>query len=367
MVLIDGSRLIIEAFARAGADVFVGYPITPANLLYSYAIRRFPAALSAPDEITTVQWLAGFAATGLLPVTATSFPGFALMIESINMAYMMELPLVVVLAQRLGPATGSATAGADGDLLLLRGAISGGHPLPVISINSIEECWNIPPLALAMSAWLRTPVVLLTSKEMIMTQFSFDLASLPEIKPVPRRRRGGDGHYDSYVPGPDLVPDFLPVGNPDFQVRLNASTHDRRGIIQHLVPEALENTARLEQKIYLNLPDYTRFYLDEDNNADTLVVAWGITALAAREAVTHLRNQGKKVSLFTPNTLLPVPEVYFTILARYHRIIIAEENLSGHLRTILFGVQGREGVIGVNSIGKMITPEKIIKAVIGNE
>ncbi len=84
-VLIDGSRLITEAMVRAGVEVFIGYPITPANLLYFYSSQRFPIALAATDEITTLQWMAGFSATGKLPVTATSFPGFALMVESINM------------------------------------------------------------------------------------------------------------------------------------------------------------------------------------------------------------------------------------------------------------------------------------------
>ncbi|MDW7992897.1 MAG: hypothetical protein RMK65_12440, partial [Anaerolineae bacterium] len=107
-VLTDGSRLIAEACVRAGADAYVGYPITPASLIFFYASRRFPIALAAPDEITALQWMAGLAAAGHLPVSATSFPGFALMVESFNMAYMMELPMLVVLAQRLGPATGTA-------------------------------------------------------------------------------------------------------------------------------------------------------------------------------------------------------------------------------------------------------------------
>ncbi|MCL6466051.1 MAG: hypothetical protein K6T77_04745 [candidate division WOR-3 bacterium] len=365
MVLIDGSRLIIESLARAGADVFVGYPITPANLLYRYAIMRFPAALSAPDEITTMQWLCGFSATGLLPVTATSFPGFALMLESINMAYMMELPVVVVLAQRLGPATGSATAGADGDLLLLRGTISGGHPLPVLAVNRLEDCWTIPPLALETAAMLRTPVVILTSKEMVMTQFSFELEKLSEVKPVNRRGCSCDDHYESYAPGDDLVPDFLPVGNSRHQVRLNASTHNRQGIIQHLSAEGLENTARLEKKITLNLSRYTRYHLDEENGADTLIVAWGNAALAAEEALERLRLRGEKVSLLLPNTLLPVPAEYPAIMSRYRRVFVVEENLSGHLRTVLFGTQGRNGVVGVNSLGKMITPEEIVAKVMG--
>ncbi|MEO0086159.1 MAG: hypothetical protein ABIK37_05955 [candidate division WOR-3 bacterium] len=357
--MLDGSRLVIESLARAGADVFVGYPITPANLLYSHSMRRLPSALAAPDEITAAQWLCGFSATGLLPVTATSFPGFALMLESLNMAFMMELPLLVVLAQRLGPATGSATAGADGDLLLLHGAISGGHPLPVISVNSLEDCWNQPPLALAMAAELRTPVVLLSSKEMLMTQFSFEPESLPQIEPVRRRGDTGRRPYEPYAAGPDLVPDFLPVGNPEAQVRLNASTHDSRGIIQHLAPSALENTARLERKIQTNLGRFTSFVLDEQPGADTIVVAWGVTALAAREAVAVLRGRGRKVSLFVPNTLLPVPSEYPAILNRYPRVVIAEENFSGHLCRILFGAAGRKGVVGVNSIGRMIAPAEI--------
>ena len=99
LVLMDGSRLIVEACARAGADTYVGYPITPANLIYAYGSSRFPAVLPAPDEISAAQWMVGLAAAGRLPVSATSFPGLALMVESINMAYMMELPMLIILVQ----------------------------------------------------------------------------------------------------------------------------------------------------------------------------------------------------------------------------------------------------------------------------
>ena len=95
MVLIDGSRVIIESLVKTGAEVFIGYPITPANLLYAYGRQRFPMFIPASDEITALQMAAGFAASGKLPVTATSFPGLALMLESINMAYMMEMPMVI--------------------------------------------------------------------------------------------------------------------------------------------------------------------------------------------------------------------------------------------------------------------------------
>lgn len=179
--LIDGSRLMTEALVRAGADVFIGYPITPANNLYLFSGQRFKTFFAAPDEITTLQWMSGFSTAGKLPVTATSFPGFALMLESINMAYMMELPMVIVLVQRLGPATGTATCGAQGDITLLNGMLSGGYSIPVLSTSEANDCWEMAANAVKTAAELRTPVILLTSKEEVMTQFSFDMDSLKEI------------------------------------------------------------------------------------------------------------------------------------------------------------------------------------------
>ena len=143
IIFSDSSKIITEALAEAGADVFIGYPITPANLLYQYASQRFPIFKAAPDEITTLQWMSGFATAGKIPVTATSFPGYALMLEGINMAYMMELPMIIILVQRLGPATGTATRGAQGDIALLSGTISGGMAIPSFSISNQIDCWEI--------------------------------------------------------------------------------------------------------------------------------------------------------------------------------------------------------------------------------
>jgi 2-oxoglutarate ferredoxin oxidoreductase subunit alpha len=359
-VLIDGSRLIAEACVRAGADAYVGYPITPASLIFFYASRRFPIALPAPDEITALQWMAGLSAAGHLPVSATSFPGFALMVESVNMAYMMELPMLVILVQRLGPATGTATAGAQGDLLLLNGLISGGYPLPVFCISDLEDCWLLPPVALRTAVDLRTPVVLLTSKEMVMTQESFDLARLPEIEPVRRTFYEGPGPYCTYDAGNGLVPPFLPVGNRRHQVRLNASTHDRCGIIQHTSDEAMANTRRLQAKVEAGTP--VLYHLDEQEGAETLVVTCDITTGAAREAVTALRARGVPVSLLVLRTLLPLPNVYLETIDRYPRVVVAEENHQGQLAHLLFGRRIPPHVRTVTAIGRMIRPDEIIQA-----
>lgn len=360
---IDGSRLITESCVRAGADIFIGYPITPANLLYSYAGRRYPKMMAAPDEITTLQWMTGFAATGHMPVTATSFPGYALMIESINMAFMMELPMLIILVQRLGPATGTATSGAMGDLSVVAGTVSGGFQLPTFAISSIRDCWDMPPKAIETAMKLRTPVVLLTSKEMIMTLCSYNLSSLGNIDINKMKIYEGEGEYMPYRPENDGVPAFLPLTQNKHQIRFTASTHDMKGILQNSSPEAINNTKRLYHKIINHLDTFTLYESDEQPGADTLIVAFDVAAQAAREAVTALRSKGKMISLLIPKTLLPVPDLYIDMIGRYSRVVIAEENLDGQLRNLLFGKSGRKGVTGVNGIAKMISPEAIIREV----
>lgn len=361
--LIDGSRLMTEALVKSGAEVFIGYPITPANNLYLFSGKRFKTFMAAPDEITTLQWMSGFSAAGKLPVTATSFPGFALMLESINMAYMMELPMVIVLVQRLGPATGTATCGAQGDISLLNGMLSGGYSIPVISTSEAQDCWELPEVAVKTAVNLRTPVILLTSKEEVMTQFSYDLSSLKEIKAVERRYFEGEDEYIPYKRNEKGVPEFLAVSNNKHQVRYTASTHNEKGILEGITPGALANTISIHKKIEDNLMDYLEYEYDEQEGADTLVLSYGITANAAREAVLRMRESGKKASLLITKTLLPIPGHYMDILSAYEQIIIAEENHHGLYSRLLFGAAASENVHNVNTIGRMISPDEIIEEV----
>jgi 2-oxoglutarate ferredoxin oxidoreductase subunit alpha len=360
--LVDASRIIIEAMARAGADSFIGYPITPANLLYQYASQRMPLMLPAPDEITTLQWMSGLSVTGRIPITATSFPGFALMIESINMAYMMELPMIIILVQRLGPATGTATCGAQGDLTLLRGMMSGGHPTPVLCTSTFEDCWTLSEKAVKLSVELRTPVVLLTSKEEVMTQKSFDLSVLPEIKPLERKYYNSTEQYKPYKPV-DMIPDFLPVNQTEHQVRLTASTHNQSGILMNSDPESMANTRRLEEKITGKLKSYTVYEYIKIQGAENLVVSFGISAAAAKDAVSDLNKKGIKTSLLIPKTLIPTPLEYLEIMKSYKKVVVAEENINNQFSDMIYGMNKPQNHIFVGGMGKMITPQQIKEAI----
>ena len=363
-VLVDGSRIVIEAMARAGADAFIGYPVTPANLLYQYAGKRFPFMLSATDEITVLQWMSGLSACGRIPVTATSFPGLALMVESINMAFMMELPMVIILVQRLGPATGTATCGAQGDIALTGSLISGGHRLPVVCPSDFVDCWKLGALAVTLAAGLRSPVLFLTSREMMMTVRSFNIGQLDEIIPVKRSFYDGYGPYEPYSPAGNGIPAFLPVTSRRWQVRLNASTHDEKGILQHSTPGALENTRRLEQKAISSLPEYTFFDLDEQDKAGTIIMSYGVSAAAAKDAAASIRESGKKVSLLIAKTLFPVPAIYYDIIERYEKVVVVEENINAQYARILYGDRLPEKIKVTGSLGTMVGKDEIIQSAI---
>lgn len=363
-VLTDASLLITEACVQSGADAFIGYPITPSNRFYAYGTKRYPLFLAGPDEITVLQWMAGLSTAGKFPVTATAFPGFALMLEGLNMAYMMELPMLIILTQRLGPSTGSATTGAQGDLSLLSGCISGGYPIPIFCPSNFEDAWSLAEESVKTAIKFRTPVVLLTSKEMVMTQKSFDLSVLSKIKPIDKNPKDIELPYKSYKAGNDLVPPFIPVGNDKCQVRINSSTHDNEGLIKKETPESLANTKRLKEKFENRIDEISFYELDEDKESDDLIVTYGISTEAARDTVLKLRASDKKVSLLIVKTLLPVSKKIIEIINSYKKVTFVEENISGQYEKIIYGEVSKEFVKGVNKIGSLISPSEIEKELV---
>ena len=358
--LIDASRIITQS----GAEVFVGYPITPTNLVYSYSFERFPVALPAPDEITTLQWMSGFSSVGKFPVTATSFPGYALMLESINMAFMMELPMLIILSQRLGPSTGSATTGAQGDLLLLRSSISGGFPIPVFCPSSFEDAWFLTHKAIETSFKLRCPVVLLTSKEMVMTNKSFDTGELVPLKKLYWTAPDEMEKYQSYYTNGKMVPDFIPLGNNQHQVRINASTHDYTGLIRKTTPAAMQNTKRLYEKVIQQAKDFTFYEFQDSDKHDILLVSYDITAEAVRESFNLLHAKQKNVSYLIVKTLIPVANEISEIVSSFQKVFIIEENLTGLLAELYFGNNIPKNIFRINKIGEMINPQEIVEEIL---
>jgi len=143
--LCSGNEMVARGALAAGCDFFAGYPITPSSEIYTRMMKALPAlggvSVGTPDEISALSYAVGAALSGARAMTATSGPGWCLMIETMQYALMTETPVVIVVVQRLGPATGGATQGAQGDVLLVEHATSGGYTIPVLAPVDAADCW----------------------------------------------------------------------------------------------------------------------------------------------------------------------------------------------------------------------------------
>jgi len=364
-----GNQMIAEGAIQSGCRFFAGYPITPASGIYHRMIEllqeRGDAAISAPDEISALAYCVGASMRGIKSMTATSGPGWALMIETVQYALMTETPVVIALVQRLGPSTGGATQGAQGDVLLAEFCTSGGYTIPVLCPSTPLECFELSMLAFSWSELLRIPVILLTDKEVGMTMEDVDYSSLRKLHGIDRQLAGtiGAGEKPPKTYGfaqRRNVPLFTPVGG-NLKVTATGSAHDMEGRLKKNDLETLEVLHHLEEKISRRRDGLALVKSDLQLDAETLIVSYGITARAAKEATLEARRSGKRVSFINILTLFPVPEKQIHRAAEHvSRVIVAEENLTGQYRSMITHLLDGKNVIGVNKIGSMITPREIL-------
>jgi 2-oxoglutarate ferredoxin oxidoreductase subunit alpha len=329
--------------------------------------RRDGMAVAAPDEISALANCVGASLVGFKAMTATSGPGWCLMAETVQYALMTETPVVIALVQRLGPSTGGATQGAQGDVLLAEFCTSGGYTIPMFAPSSARECYELAQVAFHWAERLRTPVVLLSDKEVGMTLESVDMNALPSVPSVERALFTGNGRYRTYAcEHIEEPPPFVAVGGAA-KVVATGSAHDADGRLRKNTPEVIELLMHLQVKIAAHAEEMALVESEPVWDADTLVVSYGITARAAREACRRLRQQGRAVSFLQLKTLFPVPVAAVRRASEgCSRIIVAEENLTGlyagALEAALNG-QRNKRIVRVNSLGSMITPAQIIEAV----
>ncbi|MHC5051898.1 MAG: transketolase C-terminal domain-containing protein, partial [Planctomycetota bacterium] len=360
-----GNEMAAHGALAAGCTFFSGYPITPSSAVYAEMMRLLPArggvALGAPDEISALSYAVGASLAGARAMTATSGPGWSLMIETVQYALMTETPVVIVVVQRLGPATGGATQGAQGDVLFVEYANSGGYPIPVLAPTDALDSYTLTAEAFRLAEELRMPVVVLSDKETAMTIESVDLAALLPV-PVEPRVAAKDG--TAFVPyrierGED-VPAFAPVGGAQ-KVTATGSAHNEQGRLRKNDPETLRQLRHLRQKVEARAPAMELVRHHRAKGAKVLLVSYGVSARSCRQVV----REHKDVSLLEVLSLFPVPHRALQVaLDGIERVVIVEENEPGlyarELRPYLAGVEVRQ----VNDIGAMITPDAVHRAVV---
>jgi 2-oxoglutarate ferredoxin oxidoreductase subunit alpha len=369
---ISGNQAVVRGALRAGCDYFAGYPITPASSILGEFIGAFAGgggvAIQTEDEIAAIGQCIGAAMAGARAMTASSGPGLSLYSESIGLAQMGEVPLVIVDCQRMGPATGGATATGEGDVLFARYVSGGGYPLPVLAATNAETAYQLTYHAFNLAERFRTPVIVLSSKDIAMTRQTVDLDAAPLPPRVERLTFGGNGQFRPYaVEGPAQPPAFLPIGDKR-QVRFTGSIHDEHGLITTDRARIEKKLTHLRDKIMLNRRAMDLVRRDLDPAADTLVVSYGLPDGAARVAVRRARGMGAAVSHLTLLGLWPIAEEVIREAAdesRIRRVILPELNIGLYVNELRRIVHHADVQSILRFDGGLISPEQILDAING--
>ncbi len=330
---LTGNQAIVRGALRAGCNFFAGYPITPASSILTDFVKAFAGgrgtAVQTEDEIAAIGQCIGAAMAGARALTATSGPGMSLYSENIGLAQMGEVPLVIVDCQRMPPATGGATSTGEGDVAFARHITSGGFPLPVLIASDAASAYQLAHRAFDLAEQLRSPVILLSSKDVALTRQTADLDAV-ELPPIhPRHEYSGSGPFKPYaIDAPEDIPAFAPVGGAQ-RVRFTGSIHGEDGLLTIDRRRIERKLVHLREKILAQRGRIEDFDADLDSAARVLLVSYGAADGAARQAVQRLRAEGVAVSHLTLYSLWPIPEATLSaaLSPRVERVVMPEFNI----------------------------------------
>ena len=364
---IDGNEAIARAALRAGCNFFAGYPITPATSILLHMTTNLPKvgglAIQAEDEIASIGMCIGAAMSGARVMTATSGPGISLYSENIGLAIMGEVPMVIVNVQRMGPGTGAATTGAQGDIQFMRWSTSGGFPVIVLAPTNVVDCYNLTLRAFDLAERFRSLVFIATDKETGLTKSTVETDALDDYLVSERAKAAPEAEF---IPGristPSEVPVMSPFGGPHI-LRFTTSTHDEHGHITKDPEKIQKLNEHLIAKIENHVDEITLVKSDIQEGADTLIISYGIVALAVDEAVRNIRKQGAKASTLTIYSLWPVPENSIRLaLKSVKRILVPELNHGQYAREIQRLTNDGQEIIRINRVdGNLISPTEIME------
>ncbi|MBR2192214.1 MAG: 2-oxoacid:acceptor oxidoreductase subunit alpha [Bacteroidaceae bacterium] len=331
----------IAAAEKAGLKLYLGsYPITPAtDVLHELSKHKSlgVTTVQCEDEISGCASAVGASFAGALAVTSTSGPGICLKSEAMNLAVILELPLVVLDVQRGGPATGLPTKSEQTDLLQVLFGRNGESPMPVMAATSPTDCFDAAYNAAKMALEHMTPVVLLTDAYVANGSGALklpNLADYPAINPpyVPEELRGS---WAPYLRNEETGVRYWAVpGREGFEHILGGLEKDNKTGAISTDPENHDLMTRLRQaKINkIQVPDLE--VLGDKDDADLLIVGFGGTYGHLHAAMDELRAAGKKVAMAHFKYINPLPKNTAEVLHKYPKVVVAEQNM-GQLAAFL--------------------------------
>jgi 2-oxoglutarate ferredoxin oxidoreductase subunit alpha len=366
---LDGDFAIAEGGLAAGCRFFAGYPITPSTETAERFSERIPYVggvfIQMEDEIASITALIGASWAGKKPMTVTSGPGFSLMMENIGLAVMLESPLVIANVQRGGPSTGLPTLTGQGDMMQVRWGSHGDYEIIALSPDSPQECFDLTIKAFNLAETYRVPTFIMTDECVGHMHEKVVIPPAEEIEIVERKwYEGPKDKYLPYKPDKDLVPFMVKAGD-GYRFHTTGLTHDERGY-PVINAEAQDwNVHHLVDKIRKNAHKIIEIQEEETDNADVIVISYGITSRVAIKAVQQARKAGIRVGTMRLITVWPFPEERIKELAgKVKAFVVPEINLGQMRREVERCAFGQAPAIGVSHCGGWVhDPNDIFKAI----
>jgi len=366
---IDGDHACAEGAIAAGCRFVAGYPITPSTEVVERIAERFPLIggmfIQMEDEIASSIAIQGAVWGGKKAMTVTSGPGFSLMMEHIGLAAMTETPCVFVDVQRGGPSTGLPTLPGQGDMMQARWGSHGDYGIIALCPNSPQESFDLTIKAFNLAERYRVPVLVMLDE---CVGHMTERVVIPPVDQIEvQERRYWDGPQEGFLlfkPGPDKVPPMVKAGD-GYNVHVTGLTHDERGY-PVMTPAAQEKLVRrLVDKIRLNADAIVETREDHIEDADIVIVSYGITSRVAIPAIERARAEGMKVGHLRLITAWPFPAKRIRELsARVSCFVVPEINYGQMVREVERCVAGRTRVERVSHGGGAVHDPAAIYAMI---
>lgn len=366
---VSGDVACAEGAISAGCRFFAGYPITPATEIAERMSIRLPQIdgvyIQMEDELASMAAVLGASWAGKKSMTATSGPGFSLMMENLGLGIMLETPCVLVNIQRGDPSTGLPTMVGQGGMMQCRWGTHGSYEIIVLSPSSPQDIFDLTIVAFNLSEKYRIPVIIMSDEAVGHMSEKVVMPYVAPEKLITRQHpRVSPEEYRPYEPEANLVPPMAVAGE-GYRFHVTGLTHDERGYPVMSVEVQDRLVRRLVDKIRVNRGDIIRYREVEIEDADIIVCAYGITARIAQMAVKMARDEGIQAGLLQLVTIWPFAEERIRELSlqarafivpeiNYGQIVLEVERCAGdRARTVLVPHMG----------GSVHSPQTILEAI----
>ena len=348
-----GNIACAEGAIRAGCKFFAGYPITPASEISHHISGELPKVggvfMQMEDEIASIASIIGASWAGAKSMTATSGPGYDLMMENVGYAHMTETPLVLVNVQRSGPSTGQSTDPSQQDIYQAKYGSHGDYEVIAITPWSVQEMFDLTVRAFNLAETYRTPVMLMSDG--LIGHIKEKLIVPEKVEIVNRKKPTSKDCTPWGTDDPSGVPE-MPAFGEGHRLLVTGSTHRPDGV-RNFAPEYHQKIVyRIRDKILNAEPIIRDIHTEHIDDAKIAVLSFGASARPSIEAVEQARKQGIKAGLYRLKTIWPFPEEPVRELAdQVDTIIVVEMNVGKLVKEVDRVVCGNAKVVSLGKVG----------------